>query len=100
MRRIFTSEKKAAIAREALKGEKSIVALSQAHQIHPTQIKQWKETLETGSPTLFADKRRKEHKEKDQLIDELYKLVGKLNTELAWLKKKLFIDTTRASVVG
>jgi ribonuclease HI len=37
---------------------------------------------------LFVDKRRKKDKEKEQLIEELYKQIGQLKVELDWVKKK------------
>lgn len=38
---------------------------------------------------MFIGRRRKVDKEKDELIDELYRQVGQLKIELDWLKKKL-----------
>jgi hypothetical protein len=37
---------------------------------------------------LFKDKRAKENKEYERLIEELYKQIGQVTYERDWLKKK------------
>jgi len=37
---------------------------------------------------LFTDKRQRKEKDKELLIEELYKQIGQLKVELDWLKKK------------
>lgn len=88
-KRKFSSQQKATIALAAIRGDKTISQLSSIYQIHPTQIKRWKKTAEDGLLGAFTDKRVKANKDKDKLIDELYKIIGQRETELAWLKKKL-----------
>ena len=75
----------------AIRGEKTISQLSGIYQVHPTQLKRWKKTAEDNIAAAFADKRINDHKEQDKLIDELYKIIGQRETELAWLKKKLSV---------
>jgi len=36
---------------------------------------------------LFIDRRKKENKSKDRMIDELYKTIGQREVEISWLKK-------------
>jgi hypothetical protein len=44
-------------------------------------------------PSLFGTGNMDSLKERDKLIEELYKQVGKLQTQLDWLKKKMgYID--------
>jgi len=40
-------------------------------------------------PELFAGKKSAVDKDKDQLIDKLYKQIGQTQVENDWLKKKL-----------
>ena len=40
-------------------------------------------------PVLFTDGKGDELKNKERLIDELYKQLGKLKYEAEWLKKKI-----------
>jgi len=41
---------------------------------------------------LFKDKRAKENKENEKLIEELYKQIGQVTYERDWLKKKLDLN--------
>ena len=93
MRKTFTPQQKATIALEALRKEKTVSQIASIHEVHPTQVKQWEKTAKEALPALFADKRKPENREKDDLIDQLYRIVGQKDTELAWLKKKLGIES-------
>jgi transposase len=90
-RRQFSPEFKASIVVEMLKEEKSWKELSSEHGIHINQMKRWKKTAMEQLPQLFeqGSKKGKEEKEAyEQKIGSLYKEIGKLTTELSWLKKK------------
>ena len=89
MKKIFTPQQKAEVALVALKGEKTAAQIASIYEVHPTQIGFWKKTAQQGLPQLFTDKRKKENKEQDTIIDELYKTIGQRDMELAWLKKRL-----------
>lgn len=88
-KRNFTPKEKANVALIAHKGEKTFTEISSLYQVHSTQIGKWKKTLETEAPNLFSDKRQKQDHDKDELINELYRIIGQREMELAWLKKKL-----------
>ncbi|MCG2700579.1 hypothetical protein L6267_00235 [Candidatus Parcubacteria bacterium] len=87
----YTSKKKASIALAAVSGEK-ISKLSGDYQIHPNVITKWKKIVEDGIESLFTDKRKKENKDKDLIIDELYKIIGQREVEISWLKKKYKLE--------
>ena len=89
----YSDKQKAQVALEALKGEKTINQISSQYQVHPTQIQRWKTIVADGLPGLFSQgsKKDKSLTEKDELIEELYKIIGQRETELNWLKKKLNI---------
>ena len=89
MKKVFTPQQKAAVALEAIKGDKTISQIASIHEVHPTQVQQWKKIVSKNIFSLFSDKRRKEGKSEQQLIDELHRLIGQRDVELAWLKKKL-----------
>jgi transposase-like protein len=89
MKKQFTPKEKAEIALTALKETETMAQISSAYQVHATQIGLWKKQAKEGLTELFSDKRKKTDKTQDQLIDELYKLIGQRDAELAWLKKKL-----------
>lgn len=89
MKKSFSPKQKATVALMALKGTQSINQISGTFGVHPTQISAWKKQAEESLERAFTDKRTKEGKTRDQLIRELYQLVGQRDAELEWLKKSL-----------
>ncbi|XMB26065.1 transposase [Paenibacillus sp. BR2-3] len=90
-RRTFTPEEKARIVLEILKEEKSISQLASEAGIHANVLNRWKNEAIHNLSQLFVDDRKgvtKMKKEYEQQIEELYAEVGKLTTQLSWLKKK------------
>jgi len=89
IRKQFSKEFKAKVAFEALKELKTTAELSSEFSVHPSQINQWKKELRERLPEIFAGADRAEDKDKNRLIDDLYKQIGQLQVENGWLKKKL-----------
>lgn len=89
MKKTFSPEYKVKVALEAIKGAKSISEVASAYGVHPTQIGFWKNRLIKNASTLFTDKRSKDSKSQEQLIQELYKIIGQRDTELEWMKKNM-----------
>ncbi|MDQ1911638.1 transposase [Paenibacillus sp. GD4] len=90
-RRRFTPEQKAQIVLEILKEEKSVSQLSAEHGIHSNVLQRWKAEAVQNLHQLFVDDRKATTKMKNDYenqINELYAEVGKLSTQLAWIKKK------------
>ena len=81
------------IALEAIKGIKPLTQIAQEYEVHPNVIGQWKKIVQENIRILFTDKRTKEARDKDDLIDQLYRTVGQRDIELAWLKKKLHLES-------
>lgn len=79
---------------EAVKGIKSISEIASVYGVHPTQIGFWKRQLMDRAPTLFTDKRAKDGKSHDRIIEELYKVIGQRDVELEWMKKNLQLMDT------
>ena len=46
---------KAKVALAAIRGEKTLIELSQQFDVHPNQIKQWKDLLLEGASGVFGD---------------------------------------------
>lgn len=84
---------KAQMVQELLKAEKSVSQLAAEHGLHPNQLYRWREIALTGLPNLFAQEAGQAQAAKDaaheQQLQELYAEMGKLTTQLNWLKKKL-----------
>lgn len=90
-RRTFTPEEKAKIVLEILKEEKSVSQLASEHGIHANVLTRWKTEAVQNLSQLFVDDRKgitKMKNDYEQQINELYAEVGKLSTQLAWIKKK------------
>jgi transposase-like protein len=89
-RRKFSSALKARVAIEAVKGQRSVSELAGEHQVHPSQITQWKKHLLESAVQIFSDGRAWEKKDQEELVARLYQEIGQLKVELDWLKKKLW----------
>jgi len=90
-RKQYTKQKKAEIVLELLKEEKTIAQIAAEYEIHPTQLSQWKKTALDGLPDLFERGEKAAQKaEREQLkqVEQLYKEIGYLTTQVRWLKKK------------
>jgi transposase-like protein len=80
---------KAKAALAAVRGDRTASQLASQFGVHATQIGQWKRRLLEGAPELFADGRRRQAEDQEAVIAELYEQIGRLQMELAWLKKKV-----------
>ena len=87
-RKIYSSELKAKIALEAIKGYSSINDLAKEYKVHPNQIGMWKKQLLENLPVIFDNPRGPKTEASSELTDQLYRQIGKLQVEVEWLKKK------------
>ena len=88
IRKKYLASFKAKVALEMIKEEKTLAELSSQYEVHSELLRKWKSVIINRADELFTDKRQKKDKEKDKLIEELYKEVGQLKVELDWVKKK------------
>ena len=79
---------KAKVALEAAKQTKTVAELAKAYQVHPVQISQWKKQLLDGMETLFQNGSTARQPDPEKIQAELYEQLGRLQMELAWVKKK------------
>ena len=92
MKKMFTPHEKAKIALEAAKEVKTPNQIAGEYEAHPIQIGLWKRRLKEKAHLLFAGKENgREDKDRQELIDRLYRTIGERDVELAWLKKKLHL---------
>jgi len=87
-RQVHTAAYKAKVGLEAIRGLKTINEIAQAHGVHPTQVRQWKEAIQKEAATLFEGKRGPKAVSLHSEPELLYSEIGKLKMELDWLKKK------------
>ena len=95
MRKQYTAAFKARVVQELFKEEKTLAQIAAEYEVHPTQLKQWRAVALEGLPGLFEkqDSSAELRRAHEQQLTELYAEIGKLTTQVAWLKK-----TVRAKV--
>ena len=87
-RKKYPKEFKARIALEALRDEKSIAEISSEYEVHSNMVSKWKKHLKDNMSEIFIRKNEQEP-DAERKIDNLYKEIGQIQVENAWLKKKL-----------
>ena len=95
MRKRFSAKQKGQIVLEILKEEKSITQIASEYGVHPNQLHRWKKQALDRFSDLFEtdDKQARARDEaQQQQLDELYAEIGRLTTQLNWLKKKSGLD--------
>ena len=93
MRKKYTAQFKAKVVQEILREEKSISQISSEYSVHTTQLRKWKRQALEGLPGLFTSEYKGKSNEIQKLEAEqerLYAEIGRLSTQLKWLKKKGF----------
>jgi len=88
MGRKHSAEFKAKVALSAIKAELTTAEMSSKYEVHRSLINSWRKQASDGIINAFKEKQDKEKKDKEELIDELYKQIGQLKVENEWLKKK------------
>lgn len=88
-RRRHSAEFKARVALAALREDKTQSQLASEFGVHPLQISAWKKAAMESMPELFGAHRGRSVCEQEELERQLYERIGRLETELNWLKKKV-----------
>jgi len=86
-----TPEQKAQLVLEVLKEEQTLAQIAAAHQVNANMLRKWKTQAVERLPSVFNDEnqaRRELEAEHEREREELYAEIGRLTTQLAWLKKK------------
>src|SRR3990172_627550 len=87
----YTPEKKSQIVLEVFREEQTFAQLAAMHSVHVNMLRKWKAQAVARLPSLFDDQNKTvrdleaAHEREQQ---ELYAEIGRLTTQLAWLKKK------------
>ena len=94
MRKTYTAAFKVKLVQELLKENKSLSQLASEHKVHPTQLRQWRDIVLQGMPALFDTKQQTADlvATHETQVEELYAQIGRLTTQVAWLKKKSGLD--------
>lgn len=91
-RRKHSAATKARVAVEALRERKTVAQIASQHQVSVAAVSKWKQEALKGLPEVFS---RTKSSEDSRLQDSLYEQIGRLQVELAWLKKNgdLFVGS-------
>ena len=87
-RKNHSSEFKAKVALEAVKGMETTSELASRHKVHPTQITQWKKQLTENASQLFVRGVASAGPDEETLTAPLYQEIGRLKMEVDYLQKK------------
>jgi putative transposase len=90
MRKRISPELKAKAVLETLREERPLNQIASDYEVHPNMLSAWKASAVKGMATLF-EKETKAQVDKDahdKQVEELYAQIGRLTTQVTWLKKK------------
>jgi transposase len=87
-RRNFDSNFKSKVAIEAIQEKLTMAEIASKYEIFPSQVTEWKKEFLAGASSVFENKKNIENKKGDDSV-ALYEQIGRLQMDLAFLKKKL-----------
>ena len=88
MRKQYTAKFKAKVVTELLQEEKTLAQLASETGVSSKQLSRWKNHALAELPILFENKRDQSQEKYERKINELYAEIGRLTTQVSWLKKK------------
>ncbi len=83
------AELKFKVALEAAKNEKTVNQIASEYSVAPSCVTDWKKQLLSEGREVFCHNKRVKPKEPCETVEHLQQIIGKLTTQLEWLKKKL-----------
>src|SRR5579883_3009546 len=93
LRKTYTTEFKVQVVKEILREEKSLSQIASEYGTHVNVISRWRDQALAGLPGLFDDRVAQDQATKEAEWERekegLYAEIGRLSTQLGWLKKKL-----------
>lgn len=91
MRKRYSDAFKAEVVLELLKEERTVSQIASERHVHPNQLYEWKAIALRDLATLFSQNHKGESAlkaEYEKRLEELYAEIGRLTTQVNWLKKK------------
>ena len=87
-RKVYPKEFKARVVYEALQEQKTIAQISSEYELNANLVTKWKKQLRENMSNIFIRKNEQDP-DAERQIENLYKEIGRIQVENAWLKKKL-----------
>jgi len=87
-----TKDLKFKVAIEALKEERQVSEIAEEYDVHPQQVRDWKQKLLSEGEDVFSSNQNAEKKQLAAERDQLYQKVGELQIKNDFLKKKLGLE--------
>jgi len=102
MRKQYSAALKARVVQELLKEEKTLAQIGSEYELHPTQLKNWRAVAFEELPALFEKQNNMAELKRvhEQEMSELYIEIGKLSTQVSWLKKSYNSESGVTSGTG
>lgn len=88
-RRRFTSDFKATVALEALRGDKTIQEIASQRKVHPNQVSAWKRQAMDGLGAVFSSRAERAGREHEAELHDLHAKIGELTVERDFLARGL-----------
>ena len=91
LRHHYSAQEKAEITLEILREAHSLAELASTYGVHVNQLRRWRAQALARFPQLFEDEQREVRELQaayERAQDKLYAQIGRLTTEVDWLKKK------------
>jgi transposase len=92
IRKSYSTDFKVKVVKEILREEKSLAQIASEYGTHVNVISRWRDQALAGFPALFDDRLAQDQAAKEAEWEKeregLYAEIGRLSTQLGWLKKK------------
>lgn len=86
-RKRYSTEFKAKVALDAIRGELTVAQLTAKYGIHQTMINDWKKLAIAGLPAVFQVKPEGDDKAREAEVEKLHAKIGQLVVERDFLAK-------------
>ncbi len=94
MKTVYTPTFKAQVVLELLKEEQSLTQRAAEYNVHPNVLREWRAATIKNLASLFekGDDVAKLRSAYELQLEDLSAQIGRLTTQLAWIKKKAGLD--------
>jgi putative transposase len=95
IRKSYTVELKTKVVREILREEKTLSQIASEYGTHTNVISRWRDQARAALPGAFNNQAAGDQATWEKEREEFYAEIGKLSTQLAWMKKNVVTCLSR-----